>query len=363
MLKYNKQKISVLLATSIAFGLSGCSLFSGADGTEDIDDRYMRSQQGPELQLPANADELEFNDDYRVPEGTVITERNAQGKKLSLEPPQLLLIGGDGIREDKEQEFPTVWVRSDGQQLSDYLNRFILSKSIPVISQDDKNINTDWILSDAESSLGQHLGSYNIDDQRHRFNFIIVAQNDNEVGLQARHVANEQLLDGQWVEVETSKRVARQFLNYFLGFYDGERNKEARARILQEGSIDIRLGTDNNSNVAFVSERDFQTVWQQIPFVLEKLNLDITDRDQSAGLYYFNVREPSSGFWSLFFDSSSDPKVNLEPGDYKIKVESLTASGTSLVFYHQAGELVSSSTIAEIYPEISATFSSRATGQ
>ena len=101
MLNYLKTIKTISLAVSATLVLSACAT---TDGTEDIDDRYMRSEKGPELQIPPETTEVKVTDSYRVPEGVVITKRDAQGKRLSLEPPQLLLVAGDGVWEDSERD-------------------------------------------------------------------------------------------------------------------------------------------------------------------------------------------------------------------------------------------------------------------
>lgn len=364
MLKYNKQKIQYVVAVATTLSLSGCGWFAAKDGTEEIDDRYMQSQQGPELQMPPSTSELQVSDEqYRIPEGVVITDREAKGKSLNLEPPQLLLIGGDGIREDKEQENPTVWVRNSGTEMMDYIQRFVTAKEIPVASSNQKSISTDWISDEDETVAGEYLGSYNIEGQRHRFELEVIASSDNEVGLQAKHVASEQLLNDNWSEVQTSQQIAKQFLNYFLGYYDTVRTREARARILQEGAIDFSLGTNNSGGIALVTDKGFQNVWDQLPRVIEKLNLSVTDRDQSKKTYYFNVKEPETGIWnSLFGDDNTNPKVELEPGDYQLRLSELE-SGVAITFYDNQGNLLAADKVTKIYPEFSAAFRSRAAKQ
>ena len=49
MLNYHKTIKTISLAVSAVVVLSACAT---TDGTEDIDDRYMNSDKGPELQLP-----------------------------------------------------------------------------------------------------------------------------------------------------------------------------------------------------------------------------------------------------------------------------------------------------------------------
>lgn len=349
---FNTIKI-VALAVSSAILLPACA-FSG-DGTEDIDDSYMGSPQGPDLQLPPGTNEVEIDDGYRVPEGKVITERKAKGKKMSLEPPQLLLVAGDGVWEDIEREQPTVWVRGDKQQLVAYIERFMKSQKISYEEPTGDSVTTEWVSDTSENAVSEHLGSYYIEGQRHKFNLEIVDVKPNEVALQANHLANQQEIDGQWSDVATSERVAKQFLNYFIGYYDSERTREARARILQKAKIDFELGYNDQGGIALVTEREFLAVWDQMPKVIAALNLSVTDRDRSAKTYYFNVQEPESGFWS-WFSSDEDPKVSLEPGDYQIKLSELNAGGVSMTFYGAEGELLDSSTVTKIYPEFSAEF-------
>lgn len=341
------------LAASSAVLLPACA-FSG-DGAEDIDETYMKSQQGPKLQLPPSASELTIDDRYRVPEGAVITERQAKGKELSLEPPQLLLVAGDGVWEDTEREQPTVWVRGDKQQLVAYIERFMASQKIAYEEPDNGSVTTDWVSDSSDNAISEHLGSYYVEGQRHKFNLEIVDTKPNEVALQANHVANQQGEDGQWVDVATSERVAKQFLNYFIGYYDSERTREARARILQKAKIDFELGYNDRGGIALVTQRKFLAVWDQMPRVLTSLNLSVTDRDRSAQIYYFNVKESETGFWS-WFSGDENPKVSLEPGDYQLKLSELNAGGLSMTFYGAEGELLDSSTVTKIYPEFSAEF-------
>ncbi|MBD3653652.1 outer membrane protein assembly factor BamC [Kangiella sp.] len=358
MSRLNKYKTLIILSSLAA--VSSCSWFSAKDGTEDIDDRYMRSQQGPELQVPPTAKHINVQDRYRVPEGVIITNRDAEGKKLSLDPPQLLLVGGDGVREDLEQSNPTVWIRHQDTPFMDYVSRFMSQKNIPVASSSDSQVSTDWITDDDETALANYIGSYNLDGQRHRITLEIVGQNANEISLQARNTESQRLQGEKWIAMTPSKTVASQFLNAFLGFYDSERTKEARERILEEGTINVNLSTNPQGNIALTAEREFLAVWDQLPRVLEDLNLTVSDRDQSAGIYYFNVKEPATGFWAwLWNDDEANPKVEMEPGDYQILVET-TASGVSMTFKDDEGNLLDPSVVTRIYPEFAASFKSRA---
>lgn len=105
-----------------------------------------------------------------------------------------------------------------------------------------------------------------------------------------------------------------------------------------------------------VTQREFLAVWDQLPRVLEGLNLEITDRDRTEMTYYFNVREPDDGFWSWFGDDENKAKVNLEPGSYQIKLSELSAGGISMSFFGAEGQLLDSSTVTRIYPDFSAEF-------
>ncbi len=357
MLKHNKFLISLAISSVALSTLSGCSWFSANDGREDIDDSYLKSRQTVELQLPAGVNEIKPNDNYQIPEGAVIVNRQAKGQGLGLEPPQLLLTSGDGVREDLDAEHPTVWLRGQSSRLNEYFDGFVSSNNINVSTKDSKRLATDW-LSDDDDGIGEGLGSYNIDDQRHKFELTMIADSGNEFGLQALHTASEQEIDGEWVKVETSDRVAKQFLNQFIGYYDGVRDTEARARVLAEGVIETRLGTNSKGHIAMVTERDLQSVWQQTPAVLEALNLPIVDRDQSKGLFFFKV-EDSDGFFSSLFSDKEEAKVELEPGDYRLQLETLAQGGTSITFENEAGERLAASLVGKIYPDFKAAYRSR----
>ncbi len=343
---------------SIALGsnlmLSGCSWFSANDGREDIDDSYLNSKQGKELQIPANADEIIQNDNFQIPEGAVIVNRQAKGNLLNLEPPQLLLTSGDGVREDTDASYPTVWLRAQSSELKSLLDGFVEANNLNVESVSNDALVTDW-LSDEEEGLGEGLGSYNIDDQRHKFSLNLIAENANEFAIQAIHLTSQQEIDGSWKDVSTSNRVARQFLNQFIGYYDGVRNRQARARILAEGIIETRLGTNSRGSIAIVSDRDFQAIWQQTPAVLESLNLPIIDRDQSQGLFFFKVAE-NSGFWNSLFGKNTDSRVDMLPGNYRILVETLANGGSSISFQDEEGQKLSPNLVGKIYPEFKAAF-------
>ncbi len=334
--------------------LSGCSWFSANDGREDIDESYLNSKQGKDLQIPANANEIIQNDSFQIPEGAVIVNRQAKGSLLSLEPPQLLLTGGDGVREDTDASYPTVWLRGQSSELKSFLDGFVEANSIKIDTVSNQALTTGW-LSDEEEGLGEGLGSYNIDDQRHKFSLNLIAENANEFAVQAIHLTSQQEIDGNWKDISTSNRVAKQFLNQFIGYYDGVRDRQARARILEEGIIETRLGTNPNGDIAIVSDRDFQAIWQQTPAVLESLNLPIIDRDQSQGLFFFKVAE-DSGFWSSLFGKNTNSRVDMLPGNYRILIDTLANGGSSISFQNEAGEKLSPNLVGKIYPEFKAAF-------
>lgn len=354
MLNYHKNIKVLTLSVSAALLTSACA--TSGDGSEDINDLYMQSQQGPELQLPPGTSEIKVQDGYRVPEGVVITERKPQGKAMSLEPPQLLLVAGDGVWEDTERAEPTVWVRGDDKQLLSYIERFMKSQDLSYTTPGNSLIETAWITDSSDNEVAERLGSYYVDGQRHKFRLSIVDKKPNEVALEAKHVANQHYRDEQWVNVDTSQRVAKQFLNYFIGYYDSERTREARQRILQQAKVDFELGYDDQGSLALITDREFLAVWEQMTRVLTALNLSITDRDRSEKTYYFNVKEPDTGFWSLFSSDDEEAKVDLEPGDYQIKLSELAAGGISMSFYGAEGDKLEDNVVTRIYPEFAAEF-------
>ncbi|WP_251360028.1 outer membrane protein assembly factor BamC [Kangiella sp. TOML190] len=355
MLKHNK-KLLVNLSFLSLLSLSGCSWFSANDGREDIDEAYLNSRQEQALQIPADVSEIQLDDHYKIPEGAVIVNRDPKGQALTIEPPQLLLTSGDGVREDPDAPNPTVWLRGNSSRLAEFFQGFATANQIKTVATGSQRLETDW-LSDEDEGLAEGLGAYNIDGQRHKFDLSLVAESANEFGVQSRHVASEQYLDGQWVPVETSKRVAKQFLNQFIGYYDGIRDKEARARILAEGNIDTRLGTNPAGHIAIVSGRDLDAVWGRTPAVLEFLNLNLTDRDKSINTFYFQVPE-EEGFFSGLFGSEEEAKVDLATGSYLMELEP-KGSGTSITFKTEQGDLLDPSLVGKLYPEFSAAYRSR----
>lgn len=357
MLKHNKQKILPILAAVSVVTLSGCTWFSANDGREDLDEAYLESRQGAELQLPSDVTEIKQNDNYLIPEGAVIVNREPKGNLLGLEPPQLLLTSGDGIREDKDAKHPTVWIRGESNRLGEYIDGFVSSNNIGVINKSNQSLNTDW-LSDDNDGIGAGLGSYNVDGQRHKFELAMIADSGNEFGIQAIHSASEQEVDGQWISVATSERVAKQFLNQFIGYYDGLRDREARNRVIAEGIIDTRLGTNPKGDIALVTDRDVRDIWQQTPEVLKSLNLKVTDRDESKGIFYFESVDASGIFYFLFGDGEA-AKVDLEPGSYRMVFEILGAGGTSVTFETEQGEPLSANLVGKIYPDFKAAYRAR----
>lgn len=354
MLKFNKKQWIILCATTLS--LSGCALFSDNDGREDIDDSYLASQQDRDLQLPGQTTEISQQDQYRIPEGAVIVNRQPKGQALGLEPPQLLLAMGDGVREDKDAAHPTVWLRGSSSRLEQLFQKFAQSNGFQATTISRNNLTTDWI-SDEADGIGKALGAYNIDGQRFRFNLNMIAESSNEFGLQSKAIGSQQNIDGQWVDVENSNRVAKQFLNQFIGYYDGIVSAEARERVLADAVIDTRLGTNANGNIAVVTDKAPQVVWQKTAGVLESLNLIITDRDQKTDTFYFKVEE-ESGLFTSFFTDTKDPKIDIAPGDYRLEIKAHNG-GTALTFMDNDGNELSPNVVGVIYPEFAAAYRSR----
>lgn len=354
MLKFNKKQWVILCATTLS--LSGCALFSDNDGREDIDDSYLQSQQDRDLQLPGRTTEIQQHDLYRIPEGAVIVNRQPKGQALGLEPPQLLLAMGDGVREDNNAAYPTVWLRGSSSRLKQLFQEFAQSNGFQATAINRNNLTTDWI-SDEMEGIGQALGAYNIDGQRFRFDLSMVAESANEFGLQSKAIDSQQNIDGQWVNIENSNRVAKQFLNQFIGYYDGVVSTEARERVMADAVIDTRLGTNANGNIAIVTNRSPQDVWQKTPAVLDSLNVIMTDRDQKTDTFYFKVEEEAGLFTSLF-TNTRDPKIDIAPGDYRLEIKAHNG-GTALTFMDNEGNELAPNIVGAIYPEFAAAYRSR----
>ncbi len=313
---------------SVAVAVAAC-LSSGCITLSD-DYAYMKSSETNAIDVPSDLKRPVSDTEFRLPKNQI---KGDLGTQLDIQAPSQVMPLADGSRIDEEEKAAKIWF--DKTIVVDDLEAFIWDSlidyleteaiNVVAMNEKDKVVETDWIAKEQES--GYWFWKDYRDIQKARFKYKVTMRPHGRVGnVEVTLEGFEKLTDERLgtEELVAKHRAEVEALNAFIAHFDFRQRKLAKKLQINTPDTQITelgLGFDNEGWAAFTSRRKIEQVWSQTRTLLEALNFEITDFNNSERVYYVKYEQPDSGIWdSLWGEEKDIPELPLIPGEYVVKV-------------------------------------------
>lgn len=356
MIKLYK-KTAPSVAVLIALSLSGCSAFETrmqANGSFTYQDvKVAPTYQSGRLSTD------EARSEFALPKLTPAQQQSGLlSKDVDLRPPTQLIPVMEGVFLAADEKQQTKIVFNAFKQNEDIsvkvkqlLVSFLAENEIEIISNDSATQQIETSNFSRESTFGGFLNSNKM-LRESKYRFTLEKQPDgNSIALYVNLLSYSESNAGNALKLKLSdknkKSVELRFVNDLLEFAYNKQEAE-QLNELDAQPLAIKLGFDDNHQIAWLVENDFLATWKKLPALFSLLSFDIDKADSHLGLFSVTFDSPDDDYWA-------ENKLNsftLADGPYFVQLGELTGGNTSLIWLDEEKKPLADQKVTEIYLSI-----------
>jgi outer membrane protein assembly factor BamC len=321
---------------------------------------YLQEQNVRALKIPADADQPNFNDTYKLPELGKNAPTDMVGDAITVKSPALVLplVVGSHI-EDGIQE-ATVWFdKVDDSQALDTtiwnsLLSFLEEQGIGVESFDktQQRLVTDWMVIEPDTDSSWYSWTKTERSIGRRFEFNLdLKPHGRSAALKVELRDYLETVDDKVVaqlNQDQTRRNEVDILNQVIGHYQYQLRVD-RAKLIREirQGLTMEMGFDANGEPAYMVDARYDVAWTRLLLVLRKLGFNVKDLDKSNGLLFVKYDGSESGWWGSLWNQNSDV-LDLSNDEYRLHVDELGPK-TSITFLDKENKPFTAKKIAELF--------------
>lgn len=325
-----KPVLKALPLLLVGVSLSGCGYLFGEDGYfRDRGSDYRNSVVEPRMTVPAELNSKPIGDLLPVP-GKI--EAAVSEGKFKLPRPAALNVGADFSEFSLQQNGSDRWLLAQRTpaELWPHLQQFLNEYSVPVVSESATtgDIETGWLaFDDAANPLVRRLlpavgPNKRTSGQEQRFRLRIepgVQSGSSEIKV--LHMQRAQGSDNlEWPSVSDNSNLERAVLaelETYLSQSDSGDSASLSTTGLESAAKRATLDKDGAGNPVLNLQTDFNRAWAAVGQALNKADIQVTDINRSAGVYYVNAGERAGepkkrGFFGRLFGRNKAKQQNTE---------------------------------------------------
>ena len=337
-----KSRLAKVAGVSLVMLLAACNSDSRYKRQVSGDESYLDAAPLAELHAPAGMILPVENGDYNIP---VTNGSGAVGKALDIRPPAQPLALATGTRTQFTGDTATLLVENGrNNNVWPQVVSVLQAKNYAIDKRDDasQTLTTGWVDWKRLDEDQQYRGRYQIS----------VKQQGYQQAVMVKLVNLEQA--GKPVaDIASLQRYSAEMLNVISAGID--KNDTAALNAAQsrtDATLDVQSAADDTGLPMLVVRGPFNTVWQRLPGVLEKVGMKITDSTRSTGSMAVTYKPLSDSDWQAL--GARDP--GLSSGDYKLQVGDLD-NRSSLQFIDPKGHTLTQSQNDALVAVFQAAFS------
>lgn len=330
-----------------------------ANGNDD----YVQAEQVPLLTIPAGLKTPPYNKEYDVPALGAKANTEFVGKTLDIRPPLQVLPMAEGTHVEEGSDNIKIVVESIDnsvdlkQEIFATLDGFFAQKGIKILNRDfDKgSIETDWI-ENKEVIGTSFFGSDDIYLLRQRYRFDVETRPHGRTANIVIHlIDHEESYDGEVQEVllssDDKQRYTIDMLNSAIAYMSVKREQVIQAnRLKQTLGINVELVAPEEGKAYWLAKAPYKQVWDRLRIVLPEMGFEISDMDNTKGLYFIKF-DDNSGFWSSLW---GDDKLALKEGNYRVLLENGDSSNETKIFLRDSQDKpLSDEAVSNVYQSLS----------
>ena len=342
----------------VALSLVGCA---GKEEREIASGsfKYLEASQHKVMDVPQDLDTPNYSQRYVLPELGDAAPKDLKGRSLKVLPPALILplVAGSHVEEgsadakvlfdqvdDSEPLQKTVW---------DTVLTYLEKKNVGVEKFDKENntLITDWVTEQRIVESSWYDFTDNIETINKKFEFTMaLAPHGRTASLKTELVdyideSGQSAMNA--VDLISKRSAESNFLNNIITEYDFGLRLATTQRIakIRQG-FNTEMGFDADGHPSFMVDAEFENAWPRLLLVLRKMGFDVKDLDQSTGLLFVQYNGAESSWWTGFFGSENELKIDKD--EYRLKVDTAGAK-TSVTFMDNESKPFDAKTVTKIY--------------
>ncbi len=291
-MKLSHQLVSGALAV---FLLSGCSVDPISLRQARNDFGYLDTPALGTFNAPENAP-IQFYPDYKIPSGDY---KGPLGKDVDIRPPQqvLELVSGARVIRAKGQVTVQLVSQAELDKVWKVMTDVLHEKSIPLRSETDNQIETDWIVWKSEDEPVDISARYQVErsatDGRYAFSIRLLQWREGDKVIKPS-------------ELSRAKYNALMTNMVMVKFDQLQRDENLRREQQRIKNIPIMMGSDRSGLPVIIARARYDIMWQRLPEILSHMGFTIEDRSQSQGTMKTKYSSPDEDVWQSFGVSAPD---------------------------------------------------------
>ncbi|WP_338805039.1 outer membrane protein assembly factor BamC [Xenorhabdus griffiniae] len=337
-----KSKIMKIAGLSLVVFLAACSSDQRYKHQVSGDQSYLDAPPLKLLNVPAGMTLPLQNGEYNLPTTTIT---GAVGKDLDIRPPlqALALLTGSRVENSANSSKLLLENTPEYSNLWSQVNNLLAEKGYKISQKDDaaQTLTTDWITWQRADENVPYQGRYRIS----------VTKQDYQIALS---VANEGLKQGE-KEITDPIQIQRYnivMLNKLASDLSQQQEAASLSSTKNSGPLSVQSGSDNTGLPQIIVRAPYNIVWNRLPYVLENIGMQVTDRTRSTGAIAVTYEERSSSDWKAL--GVEAPSIH--GGNYKLQVGDLD-NRSSLQFISDKGKPLTQSENDQMVAALEAAFS------
>jgi len=326
---YSVQKSAIAkgVGLSLVMLLAACSSDQRYKRQVSGDESYLKAADISELHAPAGMILPLQNGDFDIP---AAKSNGAVGKQLDIRPPAQPLALINGARTQFAGNSGVLLLENSSGALWPQVVDVVQARNYPIASRTDgsQTLTTDWVQWNRADEDHQYRGRYQI----------AVQQQGYQQALSVKLLELEQEGKAVTSPVQQQRYTAQMLNELSAGLDKIATTRDDAAAKGSTAQINVQSGADDTGLPNLIVRAPFNLVWERLPGALERVGMQISDRNRPQGSLSVSYKAPSDETWDQL--GAKDPE--LTNGNYKLQVGDLD-NRSSLQFLDPKGHALTQS--------------------
>jgi len=344
----------VTAAVIVALSLSACARFdvrTQANG----DFNYDQTPVGENYQT-GHFTQDEARNVYDIPALTDQQKRiGFSSSDVDIRPPTQLIPVIDGVVLETNNSGKTTILfnafnhtENMKDKVWNILESYIAENNIDVAAKDSNLAQIETGIFRQQNSYGSFFSGNDITkESSYRFT-LSQSQGEQSAALTVEALSYSEKNNDSPVKVNltgrSKKSVELRLVNDLLK-YAYQLKEASELEVAGSQPLPIKLGYDDNNQMAWIVDANFLVTWNKLPDLLELLSFEQVESDKSLGYYLVKFKAPDAKYWA---EHNLNP-FELENKEYFIQLGELNSGGTSMTWLAADKKPLADKKVTEIY--------------
>lgn len=344
----------------LSLAVAGCSSINNkqADGGFD----YAKQPEGKKLTIPNGLKAPNKKSDFFISDD--INRQGPVAEKVDVRAPSLVLPIAASSRVEPNSSDAKIWFDQvlDSTDLQSFIYQALQEQlasdgvGMDVVDKENNIYESQWYNQEKQS--GYWLFEEVESTESIRFRYQLVAKpHGRSVALIVTvvdYMKSDKSGATKTMDVIDKKRAEMAMLNEVVSQVDFKYRKEQREnRLMRANQQLVSIGTNNQSQPAYVVEMDLDSLWSNMPIFFEDFGFKVSDLNESKKIYYVDFVKPDVSLWDKLWGDEV-PIIELADQRYQFVLSPVDEKdeSTTITILDANGEPLPAETLKRIFPVI-----------